>query len=86
MTGQSQKGIDIDFEDRGSELNALEREIRSAFSSISTVRHSEKKEIALPSDEKNFPSLDIDRKIEILIKEQKIQRFLSRYLKKYEEE
>jgi len=72
--------------ERSREFYFFEREIKSVLFSILSAKNSRKEEITLPWDEKNPPVFDLYEKIEILIKEQKLHHFLSKYSKRYEEE
>lgn len=83
---KNQRSRDIGLKDKSSTSHILEKEIKNVFSSIDRAKYSGKDEITFLWMKKKPPRLDLNKKIEILIKEKKLHLFLSKYLIKSEEE
>jgi hypothetical protein len=74
------------LKDKGRKAGFLGEEIKKVYLSVHKARQSLAGGEALIWDEKPLPRFDLRQKIEILIKEQKLHDFLTRYLKKNEED
>ena len=74
------------LKDKGRKADFLGEEIERVYLSVPKARQSLVAGTALIWDEKTLPRFDLRQKIEILIKEQKLHDFLTKYLKKNEEE
>lgn len=86
MKSKETESRDASMKDKASESRFLGEEIRKVYLSVPKTRQSLATETALIWDEKKLPRFDLRRKIEILIKEQKLHHFLTKYLKKNKEE
>jgi len=64
----------------------LESKIKNVFLSSLKKEHTSSEKITFSWEREKSPKLDLNKKIEILIRQQSVQRWLSRYLIKFEEE
>jgi len=86
MKSEEKEHRDANVKDKASESIFWGEEIRKIYLSVPKARQSLVAGTALFWDEKTLPRFDLRQKIEILIKEQKLHDFLTKYLKKDEEE
>ena len=86
MKSEEEESQDASLEDEGRKADFLGEEIKKVYLSIAKAGQSLAGGTALIWDEKTLPRFDLRQKIEILIKEQKLHDFLTKYLKKNEEE
>lgn len=86
MKSEEEESHDASLKGKGSESYFLREEIEKVYLSVPRARQSLAGGAALIWDEKTLPRFDLRQKIEILIKEQKLHDFLTKYLKKNKEE
>jgi len=86
MKSEEEGSHDASLEDKGRKADFLGEEIKRVYLSVPKARQSLVAGAPLIWDEKTLPRFDLRQKIEILIKEQKLHDFLTKYLKKNEEE
>lgn len=86
MKSEEEESHDASQKDKGRKGDFLGEKIKRVYLSVPKARQSLVAGTALIWDEKTLPRFDLRQKIEILIKEQKLNDFLTKYIKKSEEE
>lgn len=86
MKSEEEGSHGASLKDKGRKADFLREEIKKVYLSVPKARQSLVAGTAVIWDEKTLPRFDLRQKIEILIKEQKLHDFLTKYIKKDEEE